>query len=58
MDVFVVRAYQPGFADRLEIAGAVADDMADDRHAGLPGKGPIIGIRGGVELERQQLVGR
>src|SRR5262249_62004325 len=39
-----------GAADRLEIAGSVSDDMADDWNAGLPRKGPIVRVWGSVEL--------
>ena len=57
MDVFIVRAHQPGFTDSFEIAGPVADDMADDRDIGLARECPILGVWRGVQLKRQQLVG-
>jgi hypothetical protein len=57
MDVFIVRAHQPGFPHCFEIAGSVANDMAYDRHADLPGKCPVIGVWGRVQLESQQLIG-
>ena len=50
MNVFIVRTHQSGFADRLEIARPVADDMADNRDARLSGQCPIVGVRGGVQL--------
>jgi hypothetical protein len=48
VDVLIVGAHQRGFAHRFEVAGSVSDDMADDRHAGLPGECPIVGVRGCV----------
>jgi hypothetical protein len=56
VNVFIIGTHQSGLADRLEIAGAVADDMADDRDAGLPRQCPVVGVGDGVQLERQQLV--
>src|SRR5215471_1694684 len=57
MDVFIIRAHKSGFADRFEIAGSVADDMTNDRHPGLSGKGPVVSVRSGIEFQGQQLVG-
>ena len=57
MNVFIVRTHQPGLAHRFEIPGSVSDDMADDRHAGLPGERPIIRIGSRVQLQSQQLIG-
>src|SRR5260370_20144290 len=55
MDVFIVRTHQPGFAHRFEIAGSISDDMADDRHTGLPGERPIVRVWGCGQLPGHQL---
>ena len=56
MNVLIVRTHQSGFTNRLEIAGSVTNDMADDGDASLPGQCSILGVGGGVQFKGQQLV--